>query len=934
MPRRASAQCGDMLTGAAATLLWLSDADDALLYLSDRAPHLIEAGAAQSLALHIPCIHPQDRVRVLAMYRSAKRKHAQFHAEYRILDRNGVLRWISASGAPRFSASGDFIGYIGALVDVSDRHAALEESREREERLRSLTTLSSDWYWETDEQGRFIYRSDRESLPTPTGLSPAAIIGMSRHELAFDPQEPAFLAYLDALAQCQPFRNLRYATKAPTPGVKRYASISGEPVFKDGSFIGYRGIGRDVTRYMETRQRLIELAEENKALVDNSVDINSLLDRAGRFLRLNAAVQDILGYGPEELLGTHYAELVHPEDRGRLRDVELRLRGGEGIVKDLECRCLRKDGAVIHLSLSIRWSQGKQLSYASARDVSERYRAREQLQKSKDELHSMLESIGDAFYAIDRNWRITYANRKAAAFIGMEPERMIGSMVLDLVPELAASPAFAHYRRAMQTRQQSFFETYWKPSAAWLEVRIYPNDDGLSVYLHDITARKEAEQRLEQLATHDTLTGLPNRALLHQRLQQMLELSPRDASIAVLFIDLDGFKGVNDSLGHKAGDTLLREVATRLSAALRPSDVVARMGGDEFVVAAHCSSRRGSAAAISEKLLQTLALPLELDAQEVFIGASIGISMYPEDGNSNELLLQNADTAMYRAKAAGRNRYCFFEPEMSAAAKTRMLLESALRRAQGRGEFAVHYQPRLNLKTMSIVGMEALLRWKHPELGQVPPAQFIPLAEEGHLINAIGNWVLGQACRDTVALMKEFGQPLKVSVNLSARQLRNGKLIDEVRAALADNNFPPQLLELELTESALIEDIEHSVQILKQLKELGVKLAVDDFGTGYSGLAYLRRFPLDAVKLDRSFLLQKDEGGGNFDFIKAFVDMSHALKLSVVAEGVETAETLQFVGSAACDEAQGYFIAQPMPPAQLGEHLREHLGAGLRKRSR
>jgi diguanylate cyclase (GGDEF)-like protein len=417
------------------------------------------------------------------------------------------------------------------------------------------------------------------------------------------------------------------------------------------------------------------------------------------------------------------------------------------------------------------------------------------------------------------------------------------------------------------------------------------------------------------------LTGLPNRTMLHERLQAMIETAPREASIAVLLIDLDRFKEVNDSFGHEAGDQLLREAARRLQQALRPGDMVARLGGDEFVVIAHCSARRASAAAVARKLIDTLALPFDTAGAEVLVGASIGIAMYPEDGQEKQALFQSADTAMYRAKAAGRNGYCFFDAEMTVAARARMTLELSMRRALERGEFELHYQPRMDLKTMSILGMEALLRWNHPELGRVPPMQFIPIAEERGHIESIGRWVLREACEQTRRLMGRIGKPLRVSVNLSARQLRCPDLVQQVRSALSETRLPPHLLELELTESALIEDIEHSALTLKELKSLGIQLAVDDFGTGYSGLAYLRRFPLDVLKLDRSFVMQQEAGISSFEFVKAFVDMAHALKLSVVAEGVESADVLQFLRNVACDEAQGYHLARPAPLAEFEQYL-------------
>ncbi|HEX8784558.1 MAG TPA: EAL domain-containing protein [Telluria sp.] len=780
------------------------------------------------------------------------------------------------------------------------------------------------------------------------------------------------------------------------------------------------------------------------------------------------------------------------------------------------------------------------------------------LLQSRARLDAMLESIGDAFFAVDHGWRISYANRKAAAFAGLEVAPSIGRPLLEVVPELAESELLGHYRNAMATGQPCTVETYWAPNRVWIEVRAYPSADGLSVYFHDITekrtaeeavrrseqrfrnlfqnagdsilicdrqlrvvavngracahfgyteaefvgltamdidaggyayhpglleplragltqllritkrrkdgsafpaevqvsrfedggeeyfqaiirdltereqaecqlreserrfreviemtpsgylladaagriqdvnpalcalagrarevligralgelfeafpwdslaaalagptsvhgveatirhaeghlrhvlfngsvrrdaegrlesitglmtditGRKQAERRLHELATHDTLTGLPNRALLHERLRHMLVTCAAGNMVAVLFLDLDRFKEVNDSFGHELGDVLLCEVAARLRTVLRPSDVIARLGGDEFVVAAACSQGRASAHRIAAKLLDVLTNPIRVGAQEVIVGASIGISMYPGDAGTRELLFQTADTAMYRAKAAGRNGFCFFEPDMTREAQARMALEMALRPALARGQFELHYQPRIDLGTMTVTGVEALLRWQHPELGRVPPGEFIGIAEETGLINAIGGWVLGQACRQTRALIEEFGRPVRVSVNVSARQLAQPGFVAEVRAALAAAGLAPHCLELELTESALIENLDRAAVMLGELNALGVKLAVDDFGTGYSGLAYLRRFPIDVLKLDRSFVLAEDGRISAFDFIKAFVDMAHALRMSVVAEGVETAEVLDFLRAANCDEVQGYLLARPMP---------------------
>lgn len=1031
--------------------------------------------------------------------------------------------------------------------------------------LQSRVILSPDWYWETDEQDRFV-RVQLHGHVHAT-VSSQGVIGKTRRAIAVDSEDPSFLEYLAAVAKREPFHDVQYTSRGLITGSIRLACISGEPLYEAGIFKGYVGIGRYIAKEVQAADELTHLSAENRALVENSFDIIALLGSTGEFLRINEAAYEILGYRPAELLGREYRELLHPDEQQAVASVDAGLRTGPSTTKDMENRWVRKDGSIIYMSVSVRWSERTQMMYVTARDVTERYRTQNALQKSKDELNAMLESIGDAFFAVNSKWRLTYINRKAALFIGANREDCIGKFLLDIAPDLLSSPALPHYQTAMETREAAFFETFWEPSGVWLEVRTYPNDGGISVYFHDITAkretenslrksehrfrnlferagdsilivdsslrivdanaracqafryteqemlqlsvldinigfdyttslladlrlglpqllevvkkrkdgttfpseihisrfeedgneffqaiirdlteredaqrkireseqrireviemtpagyfvadsrrvildvnpalcclsgflktelvgqnlakllsfppweggafargeltsthgmeavvkhqdgmelivlfngsikldgdgyaeratgfvtditaRKQAESRLKQLASHDTLTGLPNRALLNERVEQMLKHGPRNSTIAVMFIDLDRFKEVNDSFGHEFGDTLLCEVADRLQKTLRPSDIVARLGGDEFVVAAYCGDGNVSAASIARKLLSSLAIPVTVGDNDVIIGASIGISMFPNDAQTKEVLYQSADTAMYRAKAGGRNAYCFFEAEMTLASKSRMALELSLRPALARKEFELYYQPRIDLKTMSVVGMEALIRWNHPNLGQVSPVQFIPIAEDTGLIEPIGQWVLEEACKQTRRLIGKFSRPLTVSVNVSARQLRSRSFVDQVQAILARTDFPAQYLELELTESALIEDIERTAGMLRELKNLGVKLAIDDFGTGYSALAYLRKFPMDVLKLDRSFVLQEDEGVSSHQFIKAFVDMAHALNFSVVAEGIETIEVLDFLRATDCDEAQGYFFARPFTLAALEAYLGE-----------
>jgi diguanylate cyclase (GGDEF)-like protein/PAS domain S-box-containing protein len=1014
-------------------LVWMTDIDDAIVYLNQGASPGFEKQSQVHASIWLEFVHPDDRTQVADIVMQAKEARAEYQMEYRIIRSDGSVHWMMSSAAPRFKDNGDFDGYNGTLLDVSDRHAAREELGRREEQFRSLTNLSTDWYWETDEKDRFTFLSaDVERL---FGTDPNLIIGKSRLDLAAYLNQPGLAECFRKITERQPFRDIRYATSWSVKGVMRYTSLSGEPVFDNGVFKGYRGVGRDITKEVEVSEQLAQLAAENKAWIENSLDVLAVFNDEGRFLRVNEAAREIIGYEPEELLGRRHLEFIVPDEQEKTKAIAAGLCNDKNTLQNFENRWIRKDGSIVHLSWAVRRANDRGLTYATARDVTESYRTQAELHRSNERLFSMLESIGDAFFAVDRDWRVNYVNRRTAEFVGRTPDEMIGKLVWEAVPEIRHSSVFPYYEKAMASRKPDFFEAYYEPARAWLEIRAYPFEDGLSVFFHDVTARrtagnaireneqrlreliemtpagyiltdaqgklvavnpalchmsgytqeeligrslkelfpvcpaggalpvrgglcsvhgkeaavrhkqghlvyvlvnaninrdaegdalsvtafltditerKQAEARLEQLATHDALTGLPNRALLNDRVQQMLNSAPRNETIAVMFIDLDRFKEVNDSLGHQPGDILLREVGRRLQKNLRPNDIVARLGGDEFVVVAHCSQGPDSAERIVGKLFTALAAPVNISGQEVVVGASIGISMFPQDGTTKDVLFQNADTAMYRAKAAGRKTYRFFEPEMSVEVKTRMTLESTLRRALDRNEFELHYQPRIHLKSMAIVGMEALIRWNHPQLGQVLPMQFIPMAEEKGLIDAIGGWVLEEACRQTRRLIDKYKRSLCVSVNLSARQLKSRDVLEQVRAALQKAELSPRLLELELTESALIEDIDASAGVLKELKALGISLSVDDFGTGYSGLAYLRRFPLDTLKLDRSFVTQQDDGISSFKFIKAFVDLAHTLNMSVVAEGVETNETLQLLRDAACDEAQGYLLARPL----------------------
>jgi diguanylate cyclase (GGDEF)-like protein len=432
-----------------------------------------------------------------------------------------------------------------------------------------------------------------------------------------------------------------------------------------------------------------------------------------------------------------------------------------------------------------------------------------------------------------------------------------------------------------------------------------------------------ANKQLRHLATHDALTGLPNRVLLDDRLTQAMAHAQRDGhGFAVVMFDLDRFKVVNDSFGHRAGDQLIKEVAQRLASVGRATDTVARLGGDEFLIIVDTIGQREDAEEIARRAVEALQAPIRLGDVDIHTSSSIGIAFYPTDGQSVETLIANADAAMYCAKQRGRNNIQWYAPGMNSVTQEKVKLESDLHEALALGQFELHYQPKVDTATGSIHGAEALVRWQHPERGLISPGEFIPLAEECGLIDAIGEWVVREACRQARAWQLAGMAPMRVAVNLSAFQFRHGNLLHMIRSALHAAELDPRLLEVEITESALMSDPETSVTILEQLSRMGVVVSVDDFGTGYSSMSYLRRFPIDKLKIDRGFISELLSRPDDASIVTAIVSLAHSLRLKVVAEGVETTEQLDLLKSLGCDQYQGFCFSPAVPPVEFAALVR------------
>ncbi len=654
------------------------------------------------------------------------------------------------------------------------------------------------------------------------------------------------------------------------------------------------------------------------AVVAQSGDAILTLDMDRHITSWNKAAESLFGYRSEEAAGQVFAALLKPggpegspgsgmPQVGAGRLMRLHHRNGRALIASFTTSPLQDE------------SGGQAGEILILRDVTEERHVHDQLQL----MGLVIENMGEAILITDGDKRIVSVNKAFSSITGYTAEEVLGRN-----PSLLASGKHdkAFYQslwRDLQ-RQGTWKGEIWNRRKdgslypEWLSITILRDAQGRACnyigIFTDITAFKEKEARIEYLAQHDHLTRLPNRLLLRDRLQQAIAQAGREGSkLAVLFIDLDRFKYVNDSLGHAVGDRLLQEVATRLTALVRAEDTVSRQGGDEFVILLNGIRNIAHIAHLAERFLENLSLDYAIDRHRLHITPSIGISLYPDDGDSIEALIRNADTAMYHAKETGRATYQFYTETLNAALAERMALEGAIQSALARGEFHLHLQPQYRIRDGRLLGAEALLRWQHPEKGAIPPDRFIPLAEEANLIEPIGLWVL----EEVIGLLHGWRDgPLAgahLSVNVSPNQLANPDFAAQVQALLQRHPIDPARLQLEVTETSLMQDVERSRVQLQELKRLGLRIAVDDFGTGHSSLNYLKRLPIDELKIDRSFIRDIPEDPHDVILSRAIINLAHTLQYQVVAEGVETPAQLAFLLEAGCDLAQGYHLARPMP---------------------
>ncbi|HVN99733.1 MAG TPA: EAL domain-containing protein [Steroidobacteraceae bacterium] len=646
----------------------------------------------------------------------------------------------------------------------------------------------------------------------------------------------------------------------------------------------------------------------------------------------------LTGRQPEDLLGNRvcsYNDLIHPDDRARVGEY---------------CATSKDEGArilveyrICHLDGSVRWVSERAVRVYDRptatwkwegfiEDITELKRAEQELKEANARYQSIFENALEGIFQVTPEGRLLVANPAMARMFGYESPAELLAELRDIPRQLYVEPERrAEYRRQIESQgsvSNFEFQAFRKNGEViWVSenAHVRRNEIDGSIYyegtLEDITDRRVYQAQIERQANYDALTGLANRTLLNARLHQAISgAAERGGGIAVVFIDLDQFKFINDTYGHALGDGLLQSMADRLRSCVRDSDTVARQGGDEFVLLLQ-GYRPPDLAGVVQRLHAAIALPWRSGRREFHVTSSIGVAVYPGDGDSADVLLRNADAAMYKAKENGRNAVQFFTAELNHALVERLDIEHRLRGALARHQFLLHYQPRIDMDTGRVAGAEALLRWRVPQRGLVSPARFISVAEDTGLIVPIGRWVLHTACAQARAWQEAGLPPIVVSVNVSPRQFREGNIVETIAEALRVTGLDAHHLQIELTEGLAMHGAEKYVEMLGRIKALGVQIAVDDFGTGYSSLSYLKRFPVDQLKVDRSFVVDLATDPDDAVIVQAIIALGHKLNLRVVAEGVETTEQLEFLRQSGCDEMQGYLFGKPMIAADFAELL-------------
>jgi len=818
-------------------------------------------------------------------------------------------RWFDVKLKQMLDVSDKFSGTVAICSDITEQKETEAELRKSAANLKEAQRIGhlGNWWWDLTTQEMFwseeIYRIFGTN-PEKDQPSYQYILSQLHGEDINKIKQLEDELFLSGKKLSLDHRIVR------KDGSIRWVHVEGMATIDNNNKpIRWVGTLEDITSRKIAEEALKQSEERLRRVIDSNVNGIVVIDNQGKILLVNPAAEALFGRQAKTMLG----ELLGlPIVVGESTELEIYRPTGPMAIAEMRV-------------VEISWNEPAYL--VSLVDIT----ARKQVEERLKIFWLASEQSPASIVITNAVGEIEYVNRKFQKITGYTLEEAQGQNPRILKSEYTSSEDYRELWQKITSGKEWHGEFHNKKKNGelfWEQASISPikNEAGQITHFvgvkEDITQRKENEALLKHQANYDALTDLPNRILVMDRLHQALHRAEHNQNrVAVMFIDLDNFKNINNTLGHELGDKLLQQTATRLQECLRKDQTVARLGGDEFLIIIPDLELPAQCENIAKKILNTLGKPFYLSGEEAFVSASIGITIYPEDGRETSVLLRNADTAMYGAKKDGKAGFKFFTSSMNFAAQKRLRMETHLRHGLEKNELEMHYQPFIELKTNQIVGAEALMRWQSPELGNITPDQFIPIAEETSLICDLGQWALFTACQEVATWQQLLGNQMWIAVNMSPRQFREPNLVEVVSEALTTSGIPSHCLELEITERLLVEDIPGATDLIAQLKQMNIRLAIDDFGTGYSSLNYLRKFPFNVLKIDRSFITDVPENGEVVSLVRTIIAMAHGLNLKVVAEGVETPEQLNFLRLEGCDYVQGYFFSQPLPSASFREYL-------------